>query len=201
MKLGELFEIGKKIWAGEEVNDFKINRRDPQTIEYIAKEIDLESRYIDCGIISCNPEFYKCTAKTRRQYIGGVSPPRDDSPCGVGCKEGDVFIALIRLSGSAPPMKGLKTLEEVRECTPEKDTEEVKSLLYSFIEKATKNEDSKHITTIDLLLAYNGYAKEKLTRNKLEKELKATGWEMGQCNINGRQMKCLKNRTWDSEFI
>jgi hypothetical protein len=193
MKLGDLFEIGKRVYEGEEVEGFKINRRDPQTIEYIRgvspprddspygaggkkDTINLEKKFIDCGIISCNPDYYKCTAKSRRKYI-----------------EEDVYIALIRLSGEVPPAKGLKSLEEVKEKRRQKEK------LREIIERESKEEKGKHEYAYNvwmMKMEYNDEAEKSgiktiKTKGEFENLLKSI-YEV----TSRKGVKYLKNRVY-----
>ncbi len=180
MKLGDLFEIGKRVYKGEEVEGFKINRRDLQTIEYIrGAGGEAEKKFIDCGIISCNPEYYKCTAKSRREYI-----------------DEDVYIALIRLSGEVLPGKGMKSLEEVKEKRRQKEK------LRDIIEWESKEEKGKHEYVYNvwmMKMKYNNEAEKSgiktiKTKGDFEELLKSI-YEV----TTRKGVKYLKNRVYPHE--
>jgi hypothetical protein len=85
MKLGELFKIGERIHNGEEgvtpphdtapagaglsVFEFNINRVDNNTTKYEIMIPNLNKKYLDCGIITRDPKYWRLTPKTRRKRI------------------------------------------------------------------------------------------------------------------------------------
>jgi len=70
----------------------------------------------------------------------------------------------------------------------------------TFVKCATNECSGEHISTVDLLFSYNGWSKEKLSRNTFSQRLKGN-FEIGtQKSANGRLMLCLLNRSWNGDF-
>lgn len=69
MKLGELFKIGERIHNGEDIFEFNINRVDDDTIKFDTMTSNLNTKYLDCGIITRDPKYWRLTPKTRRKRI------------------------------------------------------------------------------------------------------------------------------------
>ena len=69
----------------------------------------------------------------------------------------------------------------------------------SGIHTATKICKGENISTIDLLYSYNGWSKEKMSRNVFSQRIKGN-FNIKTVKLNGRMLSCLIDRTWLSDF-
>ena len=90
--------------------------------------------------------------------------------------------------------------------TPSKDIIEVTKSYRSdidsvqtFINSATTYCEGGSISTIDLLYNYNGWSKEKMSRNVFAQRLKGN-FKVQTVKNNGRLLTCLIDREWIPDF-